>query len=113
MTDVQKNKIFAYRKALDRMVVKIKDNPAEINENMEIIREWKPGPYNAGDVRNYAGIPRYCKQAHDSTANPAWTPAAEKALWGHYHGTTPETAREFEADSANMYQVDEYAIEDG
>jgi hypothetical protein len=110
LSDAQRAQFAAMRKALDGFVAKIVDSPAEVNDNMAAIRLWHPGPYERGDVRMFAGIPRYCKQTHDSTANPGWTPAAEPALWGHYHGTTPETARPFEADAANMYRAGEYMI---
>ena len=103
----------AIRDALDVCVDKIKDNPAEINANMAAIRPWAPGPFAVDNVRMFEGAPYRCKQGHDSTLNPGWTPAAEKSLWGLYHGTTPETAREFEADAANVYMVGEYAIEAG
>lgn len=113
MTEAQRKQFFEIRKALDRFVMKIADNPGEINTNMAILCQWKPGVHVAGDACVFNGIPRYCKQSHDSTNNPEWTPDAEKALWGIYHGTTPETAREFEADSANVYKVGEYAMENG
>ncbi|MBP3411368.1 MAG: hypothetical protein J6M10_10285 [Clostridia bacterium] len=103
------------RRAMDKHISFIAGTPAEINDpdNMACIRIWKPGKFNKDDVRMHAGIPYRCKQGHDSTANPGWTPDVEKALWGHYHGTTPETARPFEADSANMYQIGEYCTENG
>lgn len=107
------------RSALDNLVDKITDIPTEINANMTVIRPWAPGKYKAetveesADVRMFEGVPYKCKQSHDSTSNPDWTPAATAALWGHYHGTTPETARPFEADAANMYEIGEYATENG
>lgn len=119
LTDAQAAEFFAMRRALDGYVSKITENPAEINENMCAIRQWEPGAYSAetsgkpADVRMFEGVPYKCKQSHDSTSNPDWTPAATAALWGHYHGTTPETARPFEADAANMYEIGEYATENG
>lgn len=113
LTDAQAAEFFAVRRSLNRFVEKIADTPAEINENMHVILLWEMGPHAAGSVRMYDGIPRYCKQAHDSTGNPSWNPADATALWGHYHGTTPETARPFEADAANVYKVGEYATENG
>lgn len=110
LSEAQQAQFAAMRKALDGFVMKIADSPAEVNDNMAAIRTWHPGSFVRGDVRMYADIPRFCKQTHDSTANPGWTPEAEPALWGHYHGTTPETARPFEADAANMYRAGEYMI---
>lgn len=113
LSDAQRAQFAAMRRALDGFVVKIADSPAEVNDNMAAIRPWHPGPFERGDVRMYADIPRFCKQSHDSTDNKAWNPTDAPALWGHYHGTTPETARPFEADSANVYKSGEYAIENG
>lgn len=113
MTEAQRAQFFAMRKALDGYLVKIVDSPVEINDNMVAIRPWVPGVYAVGDVRMYDGIPYHCKQAHDSTANPDWTPPKAPALWPHYHGTTPETAREFVAEGHNPYMVGHYCTENG
>ena len=114
MTDAQRAQFFAMRKALDGFVAKIVDSPAEINENPAAIRLWHEGPFEVGDVRMYEGNPYKCVQAHDSTGNPAWNPAAAPALWMQYHGTSVETARPFihPTGAHDMYLAGEYAIFD-
>ena len=100
------------RRALDNLIVKIVDSPAEINENPAAIRIWKPGSFVVGDVRAYEGIPYKCVQSHDSAGNESWNPAATPALWMQYHGTTPETARPWIAPAGahDMYKSGEYMI---
>lgn len=112
MTETQRAQFIAMRKALDGFVSKIVDSPAEINDNMAAIRPWKEAAYAIGDVRMYEGIPYKCVQAHDSTGNPGWNPAATPALWMQYHGTTPQTARLWLAPTGahDMYKVGEYMI---
>lgn len=112
MTETQRKQFFEIRKALDGFVAKIVESPAEINENTTAIRIWKPGSFVIGDVRAYEGIPYKCVQAHDSTGNEAWNPAATPALWMQYHGTTPETARPWIAPTGahDMYKVGEYMV---
>lgn len=112
MTEAQKTELFAIRKALDNFIIKIVDNPTEINSNSTIIRNWKPANYVIGDVRNYNGIPYKCIQAHDSTENITWTPNTVSSLWMQYHGTTIETARPWiqPLGSEDIYKIDEYVI---
>ena len=112
MTDAQRKQFFEIRKALDGFVSKIVEIPAEINENPAAIRIWKPGSFVIGDVRAYDGIPYKCVQAHDSTGNESWNPAATPALWMQYHGTTPETARSWIAPAGahDMYKAGEYMV---
>lgn len=105
------DKARAMRKAADGLIGKITDSAAEINDNLGVIREWKPAAYSVGDVRMFDGDPYKCVQAHDSALNPAWNPTVE-SLWMEYHGTTPETARPFKHPSGthNMYLIGEYMI---
>ena len=112
MTEVQRAQFFAMRRALDGYVSKIADSPAEINDNPAAIRIWKPGAYEAGDVRAYGGIPYRCVLGHDSTNQPDWTPDATPALWMQYHGTTVETARAWVTPTGahDMYRAGEFMI---
>ena len=112
MTEAQIAELHAMRNALDGLVVKIADNPVEVNSNMVAIRTWNPATYVMGDVRMYDGIPYRCVQPHDSTQNPTWTPEATPALWMQYHGTTPETARPWIMPTGvhDMYKVGECMI---
>lgn len=112
MTDTQRTELLAMRKALDGLVVRIADSPAEINEYQAAVREWQPGAFAVGDVRQRLGAPYKCVQGHDSTANTGWTPEATPALWMQYHGTTPESARPWIAPTGahDMYKSGEYTI---
>ena len=112
LTESQKNEFRAIRAALDGLVVRIADSPAEVNANMSAVRPWKPGAYAVGDVRMYGGTPYKCVQAHDSTANAGWTPDAVPALWMQYHGTTKDTARPWVAPTGahDMYKSGEWMI---
>lgn len=84
---------------------------AQINEAVEALTAWTPGAYKIGDVRAYEGAPYKCVQAHDSTANPDWTPTAYAAGWMQYHGTNVETARPYYMrDATTVYQAGEYMI---
>ena len=114
MTEAQRARAFAMRRAMDKHVAMIADTPAEINDadNMECIRPWKPGPFNVDDVRKEGDIPYKCNMTHDSTDNPGWNPKDNPALWSQYHGTTPETARPYIAPTGahDMYLAGEYMI---
>lgn len=118
MTEAQRAEFFAMRKALDGFVGKIAENPMEINDNMAVIRPWKPGQYKDGsdgkpaDVRMYDGIPYKCAQSHDSTVNLDWTPDRTPALWTQYHGTSKATARHWVKPTGahDMYKAGEWMI---
>lgn len=112
LTEAQQMQLSGMRRALDSLVGRIADVPADINDNMSAIRTWKPAAYGIGDVRVYEGIPYKCVQAHDSTVNPAWTPDTVPALWMQYHGTTVETARPWLAPTGahDMYRAGEYMV---
>ena len=112
ISERQRAELLAMRKALDGLVGKIVETPAEVNEYQAAVREWQPGAFAVGDVRQRLGVPYKCVQAHDSTANPGWTPEATPALWMQYHGTTPESARPWIAPTGahDMYKAGEYMI---
>lgn len=112
MTEAQRKELLAMRKALDGLVGKIVETPAEVNEYQAAVREWQPGVFAVGDVRQRLGAPYKCVQGHDSTANPTWTPEATPALWMQYHGTTPESARPWIAPTGahDMFKAGEYTI---
>ena len=112
MNELQRAELFKIRKALDGLVVKIAEVPAEVNENMVAIRKWHQGAYVVGDVRMYEGAPYKCVQAHDSTSNETWNPAATPALWMQYHGTSKATARPWlqPFGSEDRYKAGEWMI---
>ena len=112
MTNKQRAELLEMRRAMDALVGKIAENTEEVNSYTAAVREWKEGAYVVGDVRMYQGVPYKCVQAHDSTANPGWTPEATPALWMQYHGTTPESARPWIAPTGahDIYKAGEYMI---
>lgn len=107
-----RERLLAMRKAADKYIEKIVDNPTEINYTTLAIRVWKPGKFDAGDVRMYEGIPYKCVQPHDSTGNEGWNPSATPALWMQYHGTEKQYARPWVAPAGahDMYRTGEYMI---
>ena len=112
MSKEQKARLTAYRAAMDAAVESVREDAAALNKVAVMARSWTPGSYVVGDVRVYGGIPYRCVQAHDSSANPAWTPDATPALWMQYHGTSPETARPWVAPAGahDIYRTGEYMI---
>lgn len=107
----QENFFRTFRKLADERITQMVESPVEINENLDAIRNWKPASYSIDDVRMYEGNPYKCVQAHDSTNNEAWNPTVA-SLWIQYHGTTPETARNWVAPTGahDMYKAGEYMI---
>lgn len=112
MSEEQKARLKSYRAAMDAVVENAREDTAAINRVATLVRPWAPGAYAVGDVRVYGGVPYRCVQAHDSSANPGWTPDATPALWMQYHGTTPETARPWVAPAGahDVYRAGEYMI---
>ena len=112
MSEMQKAKLSAYRMAMDAAVEAAREDTAAINRVATLVRPWLPGAYAVGDVRIYGGAPYRCVQAHDSSANPGWTPDATPALWMQYHGTSPETARPWVAPAGahDIYRAGEHMI---
>ena len=112
MSKEQKARLTAYRAAMDAAVENAREDAAALNKVAVMARPWAPGAYAVGDVRVYGGVPYRCVQAHDSSANPGWTPDATPALWMQYHSTTPETARPWVAPAGahDIYRAGEYMI---
>lgn len=112
LTEAQRAQLLEMRSAMDKFVAAAAEDAAQINAHTAAIRAWKEGVYAIGDVRMYDGTPYKCVQAHDSTDDPTWTPAATPALWMQYHGTTKETARPWVAPTGahDMYKTGEYMI---
>ena len=86
--------------------------PDDVIADAALLRPWTPGDYAAGDVRVQDGYPYKCCQAHDSTDNPDWDPATNRALWVPYHATTAKWALPYVAPSGahDAYQTGEYMI---
>ena len=90
----------------------IKDQPGDLVIGMgDFILPWREGRYIIGDVRMWEGQPKRCCQAHDSTANSAWTPAVA-SLWSPFHATSRETALPWikPTGAHDMYKASEYMV---
>ena len=89
----------------------------EIIDQEIFIPEWKPADYQTvGAPVRYEGQVYKVLQAHDSTANPDWTPAATPALWSICHTTDPTKAKPWAEPqgTSGMYQLGEcYRADDG
>lgn len=112
LTNEQIERANRIRAAMDNTIPEIVEKASAINNAMDMLRPWAMGTYGIGDVRMYEGNPYKCVQAHDSTGNPGWNPAATPALWMQYHGTSPETARPWVAPAGahDMYLAGEYMV---
>lgn len=105
MRPQDKAKLYKIRSLLDKYLSLVVDEPAAINDAIEVIYEWKPGTHALNDVRRYQGIPYKCIQAHDS-ANEV--PSSQSAFWQEYHGTDKASAREW--NSQAPYRQGEWVV---
>lgn len=112
MSEAQRAKLLALREAMDAAVAEASESAEKMNGVAALARPWKPGAYEAGDVRRHGDIPYRCVQAHESTENPDWTPDAAPALWMQYHGTSRETARPWVQPTGahDMYRAGEWMV---
>ena len=89
----------------------------EIIDHEIFVPEWKPANYQTvGAPVCYEGQVYKVLQAHDSTSNPDWTPAATPALWSICHTTDPAKAKPWlePQGTSGMYYKDEcYRADDG
>ena len=87
-------------------------DPDDVIADAALLQPWVPGNYTTGDVRVQNSYPYKCCQAHDSTDNPDWDPATNRALWVPYHATTAKWALPYVAPSGahDAYQTGEYMI---
>lgn len=78
-----------------------------------MFERWKPGVYEAGDVRKDpdTGGPCECIQDHDSLANTTWT-IKERTLWKPWHSRKQEFALPWEKPTGahDIYKAGEYMI---
>ena len=90
----------------------VKGKPANVViQTKDFILPWKEGKYLIDDIRIWDGQPKRCCQAHDSTANSAWTPAVA-SLWSPFHATSRETALPWiqPTGAHDMYKANEYMV---
>lgn len=87
-------------------------DPDDVIADAALLQPWVPGNYTTGDVRVQNSYPYKCCQAHDSTDNPDWDPATNRALWVPYHATTAKWALPYAAPTGahDAYQDGEYMI---
>lgn len=86
----------------------------EIIEQETFIPTWREGPQVLNAVVRHEGQVYRVLQAHDSTGNPAWNPAAAPALFGICHTTDPFRAKPWAAPmgTSGMYYLNECYIDD-
>lgn len=86
----------------------------EIIDQELFVPEWKPANYQTvgAPVRFDEQVYKVL-QAHDSTSNPDWTPAATPALWSICHTTDPTKAKPWAEPlgTSGMYYKDECYID--
>ena len=56
----------------------------EVIANENVIPRWRPGPYSEDACVRYEDQVYRVTQAHDSTSNSGWTPAAAVSLFEIY-----------------------------
>ena len=110
-------RIFAKENALHLKTQGEGMSGTEIIDQEIFVPEWKPANYQTvGAPVCYEGQVYKVLQAHDSTANPDWTPAATPALWSVCHTTDPAKAKPWAEPqgTSGMYQLGEcYIADDG
>ena len=110
-------RIFAKENALHLKTQGKGMSGTEIIDQKIFIPEWKPADYQTvGAPVRYAGQVYKVLQAHDSTANPDWTPASQPALFSICHTTDPAKAKPWAEPqgTSGMYQLgDCYIADDG
>lgn len=106
-----RDKTLALRNQADGM------SGTEIISQEIFVPEWKPKNYQTvGTPIRYEGQVYKVLQAHDSTANPDWTPESQPALWSICHTTAPAKAKPWAEPqgTSGMYQLGEcYIADDG
>lgn len=124
MTAEQRSRLFAIRALLDKVVSAIpaadeaafNAAAATINENAAAFRVWlKDADYVRGDVTidPADGVPYWAMHNNGVSTGQVHQPSLSPTIWTHCHGTTPETARPFVAESYNPYMTGHYCTEDG
>ena len=89
---------------------------AIINEDAAAFRVWlENGDYQRGDVRidPADNVPYWAIHSHGAASGHICQPSKTPSMWAHCHGTSPETARPFVAESYNLYQQGHYCTEHG
>lgn len=84
----------------------------EVISMTPLLKEWKPGVHEVGEVVVQSNYPYKTIQAHDSTETPDWTPEATPALFAPYHATAKEYALPYRAPThaGDAYNTGEWMI---
>lgn len=84
----------------------------EVISMSPLLKEWKPGKHEVGEVVVQNGYPYKVIQTHDSTANPDWNPEKTPALFAPYHATAKEYALPYRAPThaGDAYYAGEWMI---
>ena len=86
------------------------ETPNGVIDLAPLLKPWKEGAYNAGEIFAYNGRPYRVVQMHDSTGNPAWNPEEARSLFAPYHGTDEPHALPWSAPTGahDAYMAGEY-----
>ena len=84
----------------------------EVISMAPLLKEWKPGKHEVGEVVVQNGSPYKVIQTHDSTGNPTWNPADTPALFAPYHATDRAHALPWRAPTGahDTYHTGEWMI---
>ena len=84
----------------------------EVISMTPLLKEWAPGVHEIGGVVVQNDYPYKVIQAHDSTANPGWTPEVTPSLFAPYHATAKEYALPYRAPThaGDAYYTGEWMI---
>ena len=122
ISDAKRAQAFAVRDILNGVVRDIvatdeasfNSVAALINEKAAAIPVWRSDlDYQRGDlvVDREDGTPYWAIHAQGPTSGQVHQPSKSPTMWTHCHGTTPETARPFVAESYNAYMTGHYCTE--
>ncbi len=97
------------RKLLEKSALDGSMTDTELVSVGALSKPWVAGAFSINDLRQHNGLLYRCCQAHDSTANPQWTPDTVPALWTLKHTTDPKRATPFvqPTGSHDAYMRDE------
>ena len=87
----------------------------EIIDMAPLLKEWKQGKHEAGEVVVYNGYPYKCVQSHDSTYDASWNPEDAPALFAPYHATDKAHALPYVRPTGahDAYKRGEWMLWDG
>lgn len=119
MTEAQRKYLFEVNAILKGVVADIgavdeagfNAAAAVINAKAAAIQTWVADrDYLRGDlaIDPADGVPYWAIHSHGKTSGHICQPSQSPTMWAHCHGTTPETARDFVAESYNPYNVGHY-----